>query len=56
MKYDFEEDEHLRDTLQSIIKHSDIVIEFYGSWIWVSGSTYQHRTKLKDCGFKYRYK
>lgn len=56
MKYDFEEDEHLRDTLQSIIHLSDIVIEVCGSWIWVSGSTYQHRTKLKDCGFKYASK
>lgn len=29
MKYDFEEDEHLRDTLQTIIHLSDIVIEVW---------------------------
>ena len=53
MKYDFAEDEQLRKALQAIIYLSDIVIEVCGSWIWISGNTYQHRTELKEHGFKY---
>ena len=34
MKYNFEEDEKLREVLQSIIHLSDITIEVCGSWIF----------------------
>lgn len=56
MKYDFSEDEKLREVLQAIIHLSDITIEVCGSWIWISGNTYQHKTELKEHGFKFASK
>lgn len=53
MKYDFSEDEKLREVLQKIIGFSDIIIELCGSWIWLSGNTYQHKAELKEIGFKW---
>lgn len=53
MKYDFEEDEQLREMLQKVIYFSDITIEIIGSWLWISGSTYQYRKELKELGFKF---
>ena len=43
MKYDFSEDELLRDMLQKVIHLSDITIEIIGNWIWISGNTYQYK-------------
>lgn len=53
IKYNFEEDKVLREVLQKIIHFSDITIEVIGSWLWVSGNTYQHKDELKEIGFKY---
>ena len=53
MKYDFEEDELLREILQKVITFDGITIEICGSWIWLSGNTYQYRKDLKGIGFKW---
>lgn len=53
MKYDFEEDEKLREVLQKVIHFSDITIEVCGSWIWLSGNTYPYKNELKEIGFKW---
>ena len=53
MKYNFEEDEKLREVLQKIIHLSDITIEICGTWIWISGNTYQYRKDFKTLGFKF---
>lgn len=53
MKYDFSEDELLRDMLQKVIHLSDITIEIIGNWLWISGNTYQYKKELKDLGFKF---
>lgn len=55
-KYDFEADEALREILQKIIGFSDITIELCGSWIWLSGNTYQYKAELKEIGFKWASK
>ncbi|MCM1048699.1 MAG: J domain-containing protein [Clostridiales bacterium] len=52
MKYDFSEDQKLRDVLQQIIFFDGINIEVCGSWIWAFNS-YTYRKELKDIGFKY---
>lgn len=52
-KYDFEEDEKLREILQKVILFDGITIEICGSWIWLSGNTYQYRKDLKGIGFKW---
>ena len=51
MKYNFEEDEKLREVLQKIINFSGITIEICGTFIWVSGNTYQYKKEFKEFGF-----
>ena len=53
MRYNFEEDELLREMLQKVIHLSDITIEVIGNWLWISGNTYQYRKEFKDLGFKF---
>ena len=53
MKYDFSEDQKLREVLQQIIRFSGINIEIVGCWIWVDGNTYEYKEALKELGFKW---
>ena len=53
MKYDFSEDEKLREILQNIINYSGINIEIIGCWIWVDGNTLEYKDNLKALGFKW---
>ena len=53
MKYDFSEDEKLREVLQSIISLQNINIEIVGCLIWGDGETYEHKDKLKALGFRW---
>lgn len=53
MKYDFAEDEKLREMLNKIINFESIDIELVGAWIWLSGNTYAHKKELKELGFKW---
>lgn len=53
MKYDFAEDEKLREMLNRIIHFEGIDIELVGAWIWLSGNTYACKKELKELGFKW---
>lgn len=53
MKFDFEEDEKLRDVLQHVIILENINIEIVGCWIWIDGNTYACKEILKGLGFKW---
>jgi len=53
MKYDFAEDELLREMLNKIINFNGIDIELVGAWIWLSGNTYPHKKELKALGFRW---
>ena len=53
MKYDFTEDQKLREVLQQIISFDGINIEIVGCWIWVDGNTYQYKDTVKEIGFKW---
>lgn len=53
MKYNFEEDEKLREVLQCIISFTCINIEIIGCWIWIDGETYPYKNSLKSLGFKW---
>ena len=53
MKYDFAEDEKLREILNKIIHFNNIDIELIGAWIWLSGNTYAHKKELKELGFRW---
>lgn len=52
MKYDFSEDQKLREMLNKIIGFHGITIEIVGNWIWAFDS-YGYRKELKELGFKY---
>lgn len=52
MKYDFSEDQALREMLNKIIGFNGITIEVIGNWIWCFNS-YEYRKELKELGFKY---
>lgn len=51
MKYDFADDEKLREVLRKIINFEGISIEICGSFIWVSGNTYPYKKAFKESGF-----
>ena len=53
MKWNFEEDEKLRDILNKVIHFENITIEIIGNWIWLSGNTYPYKKDLKELGFKW---
>lgn len=53
MKYDFAEDEKLREVLSKIITFVGINIEIIGNWIWIDGDTYAYKDELKEMGFKW---
>lgn len=53
MKYDFTEDQILREMLQQIIHMHNVTIEVVGAWLWISGNTYQYKKELKSLGFKW---
>lgn len=53
MKYDFAEDEKLREVLSKIITFTGINIEIIGNWIWIDGDTYGYKDEVKAMGFKW---
>lgn len=53
MKYDFSEDAKLREVLNKVINFTGVTIELCGSWIWLSGNTYQYKKELKEIGFRW---
>ncbi|MDR1772414.1 MAG: J domain-containing protein [Hungatella sp.] len=53
MKYDFAEDEKLREVLSKIITFVGINIEIIGNWIWIDGDTYGYKDEVKAMGFKW---
>lgn len=52
MKYDFAEDEKLREMLNKIIAFHGITLEVIGNWLWAFDS-YDYRKELKELGFRY---
>ncbi len=39
------------DIINQIISLDGIIIEMIGNWLWLSGNTYPHRSRLKEIGF-----
>ncbi len=48
--------EQLNNALNAIINLSGLLIEICGAWVWVSGSTKDHKEALKDAGYKWASK
>lgn len=55
MKWDFAEDEALRDMLSKVIQLAGLNITIVGNWIWIDGDTYAHKDTLKESGFKWAH-
>lgn len=53
MKYNFEEDELLREMLNKIIAFDGLNIAIVGNWVWLDGNTYPYKNELKELGFKW---
>lgn len=45
--------EHFAAIINALVKLDGIVIEICGSFIWLSGETYEYRKALKALGFKW---
>jgi hypothetical protein len=46
----------IMETIIDELYDDDLDIEIIGTFIWVGGSTYQHKDKLKSLGFKWASK
>lgn len=42
--------------INAIITRAGLVVELVGSWIWVTGSTYENRDALKAAGYRFASK
>lgn len=42
-----------QEIINQLIKYKNITIEIIGSWLWVSGSTYEIKEVLKSLDFKF---
>ncbi len=51
-----EQPEAFRHIINTLMSYSNITIEICGSWLWVSGDTYQCKDTLKELGFKWASK
>jgi hypothetical protein len=49
-------DDGFREIIVLIIHLENITIEIIGSWLWITGSTYQYREYLKSIGLKWQPK
>ena len=54
-EYEQQVSEELREKLSRIIHLPGIVIELIGSWLWLSGDTFNVREILKDEGFSFSH-
>jgi len=49
----YETPEKFRNIINVLIKLENLEIEICGSWIWLSGMTYQYRDTIKSLDFKW---
>lgn len=42
--------------INAIISRAGLVVELVGSWIWVTGNTYENRDALKAAGYRFASK
>jgi ankyrin repeat protein len=52
-EWEYKVSEELKQKIEKVIFLPDINIELIGTWIWLTGSTYNVKTILKDEGFMF---
>lgn len=45
--------EEFRDIIEALLRMPGIEVELCGSWLWLSGNTYEHKDELKALGCKW---
>ena len=50
-KFDIHHEEKLMEKIQQVINLEDVKIEVLGTWLWITGETYQHKDFLRENGF-----
>lgn len=45
-----------RDIINELIKYNDLTIDIIGSWLWISGNTFQAKETLKKLNFRWSKK
>ena len=45
--------DNYRDIINNLMKHEGIVIDLVGTWLWISGNTFNVKEELKELGFKW---
>ena len=45
--------QEFQEIIDKLIFFDGITIEIIGSWIWLTGNTYQYREQIKELNFKY---
>lgn len=48
--------EEFREIIEKLIHMDSIVVEICGSWLWLSGNTFEYREELKKAGCKWASK
>lgn len=48
--------EEFRDIIDALLKMDGVEVELCGSWLWLSGNTYEHKDDLKALGCKWAAK
>ncbi|MGL4802009.1 MAG: hypothetical protein ACRC18_07060 [Cetobacterium sp.] len=49
-------DEQYKNIIDELINFEGLTIEIIGTWIWISGNTYNAKDKIKELGFKWAAK
>ena len=55
-KTDFDTETAFRDILEKLTVLQGLTLEICGSWLWVTGNTYEHKATLKEAGLKWASK
>lgn len=45
--------EEFRAIIDALLRLDGLVIELCGSWLWIGGNTYKHKSSLKALGLRY---
>jgi hypothetical protein len=52
-RYDRATETELAEMISKVISIEGVTVEIIGTWLWVSGDTYDCKSYLKECGFKW---
>ena len=51
--YETQVSEEIMEAINAVINLPGLIIEIIGSWVWLTGNTYEHREAIKEAHFKF---